>query len=173
MVGRESKRPLGPMFLTEVKFRCQRLGRPKRTCTVPFKLQGVHLVSSKGQRLPASPFTLLRLPLVGVYFRYFLDPDQGQTGPVSWEFAPLPPPRPVLTLKLFFRNLCSMPSPVRPEVADLRPFAGRQHAKFGEGALLPSGWACVSGRQNRRAQQYRWPGDELHSGQKRPGPPER
>jgi hypothetical protein len=30
-----------------------------------------------------------------VYFSYFLDPDQGQTGPVSWEVAPLPPPRPV------------------------------------------------------------------------------
>ena len=30
-----------------------------------------------------------------VYSKYFLDPDQGQTGPVSWEVAPLPPPRPV------------------------------------------------------------------------------
>jgi hypothetical protein len=29
-----------------------------------------------------------------VYFKHFLDPDQGQTGPVSWEVTPLPPPRP-------------------------------------------------------------------------------
>jgi hypothetical protein len=41
---------------------------------------------------------LIVIPVTkGVYFRHFLDPDQGQTGPVSWEVAPLPPPRPVLT----------------------------------------------------------------------------
>ena len=37
-------------------------------------------------------FASLPLPAVtGVYFRYYLDPHQGQTGPVSWEVAPLPP----------------------------------------------------------------------------------
>ena len=40
-----------------------------------------------------------------VYFGYFLDPDQGQTGPVSWEVAPLPPPRPVRTFSPFFAPL--------------------------------------------------------------------
>src|ERR1700723_1809318 len=104
MVGRESKRPLGPLFLTEAKFDCQTLRFAKRDMEHPIGsrprrlwCRGSSVV--KGSAIPAGVFTLLSPPLMGVYFRYFLDPDQGQTGPVSWEVAPLPPPRPVLTHK--------------------------------------------------------------------------
>src|ERR1700679_4297261 len=57
------------------------------------------LLLPKGQSLLAGAFRCCA-SYEGVYFCYFLDPDQGQTGPVSWEVAPLPPPRPVLTLTL-------------------------------------------------------------------------
>src|ERR1700722_10747608 len=105
MVGRESKRPLGPLFLTEAKFDCQTLRFAKRDMEHPIGsrprrlwCRGSSVV--KGSAIPAGVFTLLSRRLMGVYFRYFLDPDQGQTGPVSWEVAPLPPPRPVLTRPL-------------------------------------------------------------------------
>ena len=91
MVGRESKRPLGPLFLTEAKFGCQTLRLPKRDIRHPI-CRGFSV--DKWSASPAGAFTLLSLPLMGIYSRYFLDPDQGQTGPVSWEVAPLPPPRP-------------------------------------------------------------------------------
>src|SRR5277367_2061601 len=100
MVGRESKRPLGPLFLTEAKFRCQTRRFPKRDMHHPSPAparRGSSVV--KGSTFPAGVFTLLSLASMGIYFGYFLDPDQGQTGPVSWEVAPLPPPRPVLTFK--------------------------------------------------------------------------
>jgi hypothetical protein len=96
MVGRESKRPLGPLFLTEAKFGCQTQRIAKRDIRHPV-CRGSSV--DKWSASPAGAFTLLSLPLMGVYFGYFLDPDQGQTGPVSWEVAPLPPPRPVLTFK--------------------------------------------------------------------------
>jgi hypothetical protein len=70
-------------------------GRPKRTFADPNQAPGSSAI--KGSGPPVWVFTLPCLPLVGVYFGYFLDPNQGQTGPVSWEVAPLPPPRPVLT----------------------------------------------------------------------------
>jgi len=122
MVGRESKRLLGPMFLTELKFRCQRRGA--RNGHSPSQSSSRHPGSSaiKGSGPPVWVFTLLCLPLVGVYYGYFLDPNQGQTGPVSWEVAPLPPPRPVLTFTDINARRCRRYRPAATSVRSLKLF---------------------------------------------------
>src|ERR1700689_2612908 len=76
-------------------------GRTLQKSWIKFSVSRRPLLLPKGQRLLAGAFRCCIYD-EGVYFCYFLDPDQGQTGPVSWEVAPLPPPRPVLTLTLTF-----------------------------------------------------------------------
>jgi hypothetical protein len=104
---------------------------------------------------------LLSLPLMGIYFRYFLDPDQGQTGPVSWEVAPLPPPRPVLTCGpyTFLQQPGRRSPPLRRSPA--REFgAAESFAALSQGARFP--------HQNHGTRRCLRPRDELHSGQQRP-----
>src|SRR5580698_4045145 len=99
------------------------------------------LLLPKGQRLLAGAYRCCA-SYEGVYFEYFLDPDQGQTGPVSWEVAPLPPPRPVLTSAPFSLSVLAVSRQQRgrPRNRQIDQIAGK--------LALQYQCACVKGRQH-------------------------
>src|SRR5271169_988679 len=88
--------PCSDFFLQPVQLNLPRL--------LIYSWSGTWTVATKGS-VSSVRVLCCGTPQEGVYFRNFLDPDQGQTGPVSWEVAPLPPPRPVLTFKPVFTCL--------------------------------------------------------------------